>query len=247
MPGKRRDVGLFGIINRSELQEILTKARAGQGSGCEEGYVRNPENAIRDAALLAWEYASGKRISEFTGRKYHEDLYIGLTMDKWRLSKVGDKSVLQFYIRILKRGRRKKICPKCTTKNGAESKYCRTCGSTLQEIPYDYHMKEVWKWKDLLLDDPFTKYILEWLQYLQSQNYQGRIFAISRQHAWRIMKNLGITNHINRHWRGTHLSSTMNPFELKEYLDRATIPSEYVHGEPTKQLTKTEEADKTWQ
>jgi hypothetical protein len=108
-------------------------------------------------------------------------------------------------------------------------------------------MKEVWKWKDLLLDDPFTKYILDWLQYLQTQNYQGRIFPISRQHAWRIMKNLGITNHINRHWRATHLSSHMDGFELKEYLDRATIPSEYVHGDPTKQLSKTAEIDKEWE
>jgi hypothetical protein len=88
---------------------------------------------------------------------------------------------------------------------------------------------------------------MEWLNYLKAQNYQGRIFAISRQHAWRIMKNLGIMNHINRHWRGTHLSASMDPFELREALDRATIPVEYVHGEPTKQLSKTEEADKAWQ
>jgi hypothetical protein len=111
MPGKRRDVALFGIISRAAFAEILKKARAGLGSGSPLGYVREPENAIRDAALLAWEYLSGKRVSEFTGRQYYEDLYIGLTMDKWRISKVGDKDVLQFYIRILKRGRRKKSAP----------------------------------------------------------------------------------------------------------------------------------------
>ena len=61
------------------------------------------------------------------------------------------------------------------------------------------------------------------------------------------MNNLGITNHLNRHRRAAHLSSKMNAFELKEALDRATIPVEYVHGEPTKQLAKTEEADKEWQ
>ena len=247
MPGKRRDIESFGIGNRSDIQEILTNARAGQGSGCPEGYVRNPENAIRDAALVAWEYISNKRVSEFTGRKYHDDVYVGLTMDKWRLNKVGEKGVLQFYIRILKRGRRHKICSKCKTKNGAESKFCRTCGLPLAEIPFDYHLKEVWKWKDIRLDDPFTKYILDWLLYLQQRNYQGRVFAISRQHAWRIMNNLGITNHLNRHRRATHLSSKMNAFELKEALDRATIPVEYVHGEPTLQLAKTEEADKEWE
>jgi hypothetical protein len=35
----------------------------------------------------------------------------------------------------------------------------------------------------------------------------------------------------------------MNNFELKEFLDRAIVPTEYVHGEPTKQLQKTRKAD----
>lgn len=247
MPGKRRDVALFGIISRAAFAEILKKARAGLGSGSELGYVREPENAIRDAALLAWEYLSGKRVSEFTGRKYYNDVYIGLTTDKWRISKVGEKEVLQFYIRILKRGRRKKICPECQTKNGTENKYCKACGASLQNAEFDYHMKEVWKWKNILLNDPFTTYIVEWLNYLKDKGHQGRIFSISRQHAWRIMRNLGIMNHINRHWRGSHLSAKMNPYELREELDRVTIPVEYVHGEPTKQLSKTEEADKVWE
>jgi hypothetical protein len=39
----------------------------------------------------------------------------------------------------------------------------------------------------------------------------------------------------------------MDGFELKEYLDRTTIPSDYVHGDPTKNLSKTAEADKEWE
>lgn len=247
MPGQRRDVALFGIITRTEFAEILLKARAGFGSGSELGYVREPENAIRDAALLAWEYLSGKRVSEFVGRIYYEDTYLGLTMDKWKISKVGDVDVLQFHIRILKRGRRKKICPSCQLRNATENKFCRSCGSSLADAQFDTKLKEVWKWKDLDLRDPFTVYILEWLNYLKAKDYQGRIFAVSRQHAWRIMKNLGIMNHINRHWMATHSSATMNPYELKEALDRVTVPTEYVHGEPTMQLEKRKQAEDRWQ
>ena len=247
MPGHRRDVALFGIITRTEFAEILLKARKGLGSGSELGYVREPENAIRDAALLAWEYLSGKRVSEFTGRHYYEDTYIGLTMDKWKVSKIGDADVLQFYVRILKRGRRKKICPGCQARNSTGNTFCNKCGASLKDAQLDGKLKEVWKWKNLGLSDPFTVYIMEWLNYLKAQNYEGRIFAISRVHAWRIMKNLGIMNHINRHWRATHDSATKNIFELQESLDRVTPPVEYVHGEPTKQLEKTKQAEEMWQ
>ena len=247
MPGKRRDVNSFGIATRTEVQQYLEEARRGLGSGNPNGYSRNPEYAIRDAALLAWEFESAKRISEFVGRKYYEDVYAGLTMDHWKTGKVGDDDVLQFYIRILKRGRRKRVCPSCNQVNSSETKFCRNCGVDLTKAPLTAHFKEVWKWKNLLLSDPFTQYILDWLNYLKDHKIEGRVFAISRQAAWQIMKNLGITNHINRHWKGTHWSSSMNAYELKEAMDRATIPVEYVHGEPTKQLSNMKEADKTWQ
>jgi integrase len=247
LPGKRRDIQLFAIINRSDYAKILKKARAGYGSGSETGYAREPDNAIRDAALLAWEYLSGKRVSEFVGRKYYDDLYIGLTMDKWKISKIGDTEVLEFYIRILKRGRRKRKCIDCETENSSEAKFCQNCGINLKDAKTIFNAKEVWKWKAIRLDDPFTQYILEWLNHLKDEKYEGRIFSIGRVQAWRIMRNLGLMNHINRHWRATHLASKMDGYELKEFLDRVTIPVEYVHGEPTKQLSKTEEADKIWE
>jgi hypothetical protein len=246
MPGRRRDVALWGIIRRSDFAEILKKARAGLGSGSEQGYVREPENAIRDAALLAWEYLSGKRVSEFVGRVYYEDTYLGLLMDRWKITKVGETDVLQFHVRILKRYRRKKLCPRCQEKNPSGHKFCKSCGASLENATWDSHLKEVWKWKDIALSDPFTTYILEWLNHLKAKGYQGRIFAISRQHAWRIMNHLGIMNHINRHWRATHDASTKNIFELQEALDRATPPVEYVHGEPTMQLEKTRQAEENW-
>lgn len=246
MPGQRRDVALFGIITRTAFAEILLKARAGLGSGSELGYVREPQNAIRDAALLSWEYLSGKRVSEFVGRHYYEDTYLGLTMDKWKISKIGETTVLQFYVRILKRGRRKKICPGCQARNSSSNVFCNKCGAGLQSAQLDSKLKEVWKWKNLDLSDSFTTYIMEWLNYLQAKKYEGRIFAISRVHAWRIMKNLGITNHINRHWMLTHSATVMNPYELKEAADRVTVPVEYVHGDPSKQLEKRKQAEDQW-
>ncbi len=246
--GKKRRSGRdFPVITRLEFAEYLKKARAGLGSGSEHGYAREPENAIRDAALLAWEYVSGKRVSEFTGRIYYEDVYPGLTMDHWRIGKTGEADVLQFYIRILKRGRRKKVCPGCHETNSSESGFCRKCGASLQNAQLEGKLQEVWVWKDLPLDDPFTAYILEWLNYLKAKNYQGRIFAISRQHAWRIMNNLGIMNHVNRHWQMTHQSRDMDVYDLKEFSDRATPPIEYVHREPTRQLELREKARKRWE
>jgi hypothetical protein len=62
--------------------------------------------------------------------------------------------------------------------------------------------------------------------------------------AWRIMHNLGIINHVNRHWRTTHQSLTKSGEELRIMLDRVTIPTEYMHTNPVEQLKKTREADK---
>lgn len=247
MPGTRRDVELFGIITRTDFLELLKKARAGLGSGSELGYVREPDNAIRDAALLAWEYLSGKRVSEFVGRQYYDDIYIGLTMDHWRITKIGDRELLQFYIRILKRYKRQKKCLQCQTINPSGNGFCKKCGTSLLKAEFSNKIKEIWKWKDLATDDTFTTYILEWLNLLKAKNYEGRIFSISRVQAWRIMRNLGITNHINRHWRATHDAATLNIFELQEQMDRATPPAEYVHSEPTKLRKKRDEAERIWE
>lgn len=236
----------IGIKTRSEMEQIILSARKGKGSGNPNGYVREPQNAIRDAALLAFEFEAAKRVSEFTGRKYFDDVYAGLTMEHIRYSKTGSTEVLQFKVRILKRGRRKKECLRCKKTSSRESQFCRHCGASLKNAELVTPKKQIWKWKDLRTDSPFFKYIKEWLDYLTEMKYDGRVFAITRQRAWQIMKNLGLTNHANRHIRTTHQSSTMNAFELKEFLDRATIPTEYVHSEPIKQLQKTKEADQKW-
>ena len=100
MSQHRRSAEYFGIINRSDFEEILIEARKGKGSGNENGYIREPQNAIRDSALLAFEYITGKRISELVGRDYFDDVYLGLTMDRIRLTTIGETQVLQFKVRI---------------------------------------------------------------------------------------------------------------------------------------------------
>lgn len=250
---KRRPQKSFPPITRSEFAEYLEKARATR-------YVRNPELAMRDASLLAFEFLYKTRVSEGVGRVYPEsnrkdftletvdfkDVYEGVKVGDFQIAKVKGRDVLRVRFRVLKRGRRKKICPGCDKRNAQDSNFCRFCGSSLEAANFDCRLREVWEWDSVRLDDPFVKYILEWLDFLKSKDYEGRVWAISRQRAWQIMKALGIMNHTQRHWRATQLRDTHDPFELKEALHRTTIPFEYVHATESRALEKTEEADKIW-
>lgn len=69
--------------------------------------------------------------------------------------------------------------------------------------------------------------------------------AITRQRARQICRRLGIMKHTQRHWRATQLADAMDPFILKEALNRATMPFEYVHRAESRRLER-EEADKIW-
>ena len=250
---KRRDQKSFPPITRSEFAKYLEKARATK-------YVRQPELAMRDASLLAFEFLFKTRVSEAVGRVYPEsdrkdlplktidfrDVYEGVKIGDFKIAKVKDKEVLRVRFRVLKRGRRKKICSSCDKRNAQDSSFCRFCGSPLENAKFDCRLREVWEYDSVRLDDPFVSYILEWLDYLKQQGCEGKVWNISRQRAWQIMKALGIMNHTQRHWRATQLRDTHDAFELKEALHRATIPFEYVHHTESRALEKTEEADKIW-
>jgi hypothetical protein len=107
-------------------------------------------------------------------------------------------------------------------------------------------LKEVYVWDSVRLDDPFIAHILEWLSYLRDHGHAGRVWEISRQRAWQIMRKLGIMNHTQRHFRASQLADVLDPFELKEALHRETIPVEYVHRAEGRRLAKEEEADRIW-
>jgi hypothetical protein len=215
---------------------------------------------MRDASLLAFEFLFKARVSEAVGRVYPEssrrelrledvvfrDIYEGVKVSDFQIVKVKGREVLRVRFRVLKRGRRKKVCPACEKRNAQDSNFCRFCGASLEKAKFDCKLREVWEYDSVRLDDPFVKYILEWLNYLKEQNYNGKVWNITRQRAHQIMKALGIMNHTQRHWRTTQLADVMNPFELKEALHRATIPFEYVHSTESKVLERTEQADEIW-
>jgi len=270
---KRRDQKSFPPITRSEFAKYLEKARATR-------YVRMPELAMRDASLLAFEFLYKTRVSEGVGRVYPEsnrkdlaletvdfrDVYEGVKVSDFKLAEVKGIQVLRARFRVLKRGRRKKICSSCQKRNAQDSSFCRFCGSQLDHAKFDCKLREVWTYDSVRLDDPFAAYILEWLEWLEWLERQdclnrlegikkrtgkqilceGKVWDIGRQRAWQIMKGLSIMNHTQRHWRATQLRDTHDAFELKEALHRATIPFEYVHHTESRALEKTEEADKIW-
>ena len=251
MAGRRRKVREeFPPITRSEFAKYLEEARATK-------YVRQPELAMRDASLLAFEFLFKTRVSEGVGRTYPEttrlqqqavmvDRYEGVKVTDFELGKVKGVQILRCRFRVLKRGHRKQVCPACKKRNSLDSSFCRFCGESFHETMIDYTLQEVWEWDSVPLSDPFVRYILEWLDYLRGKGRLGKVWNITRQRAWQIMNELGIMNHTQRHWRATQLSDALDPFELKEALHRATIPFEYVHRSPTRRMQKEREADEIW-
>ncbi|MEM2111977.1 MAG: zinc ribbon domain-containing protein [Candidatus Bathyarchaeia archaeon] len=248
--GKRRRADSFPNITRAEFAELLERARSTQ-------YPFAPELSIRDASLLAFEFLFKTRVSEGLGRIYPEDrrtrerstdidIYEGVKVSDFQVATVQGKEVLRCRFRVLKRGRRKKVCPSCDQRNALDSHYCRKCGSDLSAARYSSRLKEIYVWDSVRLDDPFTIYILEWLNYLREHGHLGRVWEISRQRAWQIMRKLGIMNHTQRHFRASQLADVLDPFELKEALHRETIPVEYVHRAEGRRIAKEEEADKIW-
>lgn len=213
---------------------------------------------MRDASLIAFEFLFKTRVSESVGRVFPEDRkdrqrskflgkYEGIKLSDFDISTVRGREVLRCRFRVLKRGCREKICEKRGVRNDLSANFCKECGFTLAEVKFDSRLKEHYVWDSVWLDDPFIYHIIEWLDFLKknSNNPNTRVWAITRQRAWQICRNLGIMNHTQRHWRATQLADAMDPFTLKEALHRATMPFEYVQRAESRRLEK-EEADKIW-
>jgi ribosomal protein L40E len=252
MAGKKRSATDFANITRSEFAEILEKARS-------TVYVRCPYLRMRDASLIAFEFLFKTRVSEGVGRVFPEnkndrqrskylDKYEGIRLNDFDVATVRGREVLRCRFRVLKRGCRKKICNGCGAKNSLDANFCRQCGSTLAKVKFDSRLKEYFVWDSVRLDDPFAYCIIEWLDFLRqnAKDSNPRVWAITRQRAWQICRNLGIMNHTQRHWRATQLADAMDPFTLKEALHRATMPFEYVHRAESRRLEREEEADEIW-
>lgn len=251
MRGKRRAIDTFPTPTITEFEEKYVK------KALRRKYSRQPELAIRDAALLVFEFLYRCRVSEIVGQTYPRnkedqakanvvDVYEGITIRDVQVTKVKTRKVLRVKFRILKRGRRKLSCTNCGKATTGE--FCRYCGSKLDPSKIDYNRPKIWEYSSVRLDHPLMKYILRWIQYLLDNGAvkSTKLFDIERHQAWQIMKDLGIMNHTQRHWRATQLADTMDPFELKEALHRATIPFEYVHRSESRRLDKEKKADKVW-
>lgn len=263
MAGQKRSAIDFPTVTRSEFAEILENAR-------NTVYVRQPHLAKRDASLIAFEFLFKTRVSEGVGRTFPEsasaqkqtlivDNYEGVKLDDFEISRIKGREVLRCRFRVLKRGRRKRICANCGCLNGLDAKFCKECSDSLEYVMFDARLKKHYVWDSVRFDDPFVYYIVEWLDFLRQRiirhketrskrkiEVNPRVWPITRQRAWQICNALGIMNHTQRHWRASQLADTMDAFTLKEALHRATMPFEYVHRAESRRIEKEIEADEIW-
>lgn len=153
------------------------------------------------------------------------DKYEGIRLNDFDVSTVKGREVLRCRFRVLKRGGRKRICANCGARNSTKANFCGKCGASLDGVKFDSRLKKHYVWDSIRLEDPFSYYIVEWLDFLKqnSKERNPRVWAITRQRAWQICKRLGIMNHTQRHWRATQLADAMDPFTLKEALHRAKL------------------------
>ena len=156
---------------RSEFAKILEKARNTR-------YIRCPYLAMRDASLIAFEFLFKIRVSEGVGRVFPEDWkdrlrsqfldkYEGIRLNDFEVATIKGREVLRYRLMVLKRGCRKKICKNCGTRNDLTANFCKKCGSTLVKVKFDSRLKEHYVWDSVRLDDSFTYYIIEWLDFLR--------------------------------------------------------------------------------
>lgn len=98
----------------------------------------------------------------------------------------------------------------------------------------------------IIMRDPFTKHILNWLDFRKEHPHRHLFGFGTRQRAWQILTTLDkdIWVHWFRHMRFSHLSETMNPYELKDFADFETLEPavSYVHTKNV--VNKIELADK---
>ncbi len=105
---------------------------------------------LRDKALVSVSWIWFKRAGEILGLKRKD---IALT----------DREVLVTF-HSQKKQKRYKVCPKCQTKNGYKSNFCRKCKADLQEVQVKREGEPYIVTKRKVLQHKFTRHIVEWLR-----------------------------------------------------------------------------------
>lgn len=220
---KRRKTKGLNIVDRNYIHSLIGKADETQYSLGYE-YLK-----LRDKALIALLYLSGRRISELVGRTYEYtrgshagevDVYKGVTLSQVWTGFVKGMKVLKMKCRILKKGSWKK---------------------GLKEVPATINIH---------YNDPLTQHVVAWLEYLRNHGYKDSdpIFKIKRARAYQIITALDpdVWPHWLRHQRFSHVAETMDPYDLKEYAIWESIEpaADYVHRSPGRLLDKVKQADK---
>lgn len=93
-------------------------------------------------------------------------------------------------------------------------------------------------------DDPIAGIVWDYIKWFDKKGYKGRLFPISPQRAWQIVKDIdpNINDHWWRHVRASHLGTVMGPMELCAYFGWSDIRMalRYTHSNPVSVLTKME-------
>jgi integrase len=194
---------------------------------------------LRDKALISMLWVFTKRATEVLSVRFTDIYY--------------DEGKLAVTFKILKKKRRRRVCPACRSTNALKALYCLVCGTRLEsaEIVEVGREQVVVKEKDLAY--PYVEHILRWVEYARRRlgaPVEGYLFAphitriglpkgvfdwgrhITVKHLDRILQRLDptVTSHHFRYGNAEkYLRFGYTPWEVAQIGDWASskMPEEY--------------------
>jgi hypothetical protein len=130
------------VIDDVELSNALNQANA----------IKTDYFRLRALAVFSLLRLSGKRRTEICW----------IPLENFKV----ENDLLTVTFTLEKKKRRHKKCPSCDTKNSGTSSFCKKCGLDISGIPIAFTSRQAKAVKAFPLADPFTRNILEYLNYL---------------------------------------------------------------------------------